>query len=188
MRNRGQWIAVGSIVAGLGVALTLGVAMAPENTPVAVGTRAPSFRAAHLTEGDSVSLAQYEGEVVLFNIWATWCGPCEYEMPSMQRLFDELGPHGLRIVALSVDEAGPDHVMQWVRERDLTFEILHDRSGRIETTYQVTGYPESFVINREGVIVKKVIGPLEWDHPTQKALFRQLLGVGGGGPAEVSGS
>jgi peroxiredoxin len=186
MARRGQWLAVGGIVTALVGTLVLGVAMAPEVTPVAVGTRAPAFQGLHLTRGDTVRLSDYRGEVVLFNVWATWCAPCEYEMPSMERLYRELGPAGLRIVALSVDEEGPDHVLRWVRERDITFDILQDRSGRVETAYQITGYPESFVIDRDGVIVKKVIGPLEWDHPTQKALFRQLLGrddegVAGGG-------
>jgi peroxiredoxin len=188
MKNRGQWITVLGIVAALGGALVLGVAMAPEVTPVAVGTEAPRFQGAHLGTGDTVSLADYAGEVVLFNIWATWCGPCEFEMPSMQRLYNDLGEAGLKVVALSVDAAGPDHVLKWVEERDLTFEILHDRSGYTETAYQVTGYPESFVIDRDGIIVKKVIGPLEWDHPTQRALFRQLLGVERDGQVASGGS
>ncbi len=177
MKNRGQWAAVLGIVAALVTALLVGVAMSPEVMPVAVGTDAPDFRAAHLGRTDTVALKDYRGEVVLFNIWATWCGPCEFEMPSMERLYQELGPHGLKILALSVDQAAPEHVLEWVRERNLTFDILHDRSGRAEAAYQVTGYPESFVINRDGIIVKKVIGPLEWDHPSQKALFRQLLGI-----------
>jgi peroxiredoxin len=187
MTNRTQWIAVLGIVATLIGALILGVAMSPEVTPVSLGTQAPEFRAARLGTGDTVRLADYAGEVVLFNIWATWCGPCEFEMPSMERLYQELRPHGLKIVAMSVDEAGPDHVLAWVNERNLTFEILHDRSGQVEAAYQVTGYPESFVINRDGIIVKKVIGPLEWDHPTQRALFRQLLGVEEDGQVATGG-
>lgn len=176
------------ILAALVGTLLLGVAMSPEVTPVAVGTAAPEFRAAHLPKGDTVRLRDYAGEVVLFNIWATWCGPCEFEMPSMERLYQELGPLGLKVVAMSVDEAGPEHVLQWVNERKLTFEILHDRSGQVEAAYQVTGYPESFVIDRDGIIVKKVIGPVEWDHPTQKALFRQLLGSADDGQVATGGS
>jgi peroxiredoxin len=161
----------------LGGALLLGLRATPELTPVAVGSRAPDFRAVNLASGDTVSLSEYGGDVVLFNIWATWCAPCEYEMPSMQRLYDRLGPRGLRIVALSVDQARPQHVVDWVQERELTFDILHDPTGRIEQTYLVTGYPESYVIDRDGMIVKKVIGPREWDHATEQALFRQLLGI-----------
>ncbi len=97
-------------------------------------------------------------------------------MPSIQRLHEELGPDGLSVVAISVDESGPERVRAWVEERNLTFEVLHDRSGRIERVYQTTGVPETFVIDREGVIVKKIIGATEWDHPTQMNLLRRLLG------------
>ena len=95
----------------------------------------------------------------------------------MQRLYDELGPQGLRVVAVSVDNADIEDVARWVEDRGFTFAILHDQAAEIERTYQTTGVPESFVIDREGIIVKKVIGAAEWDHPTQVALLRRLLGV-----------
>jgi thiol-disulfide isomerase/thioredoxin len=116
--------------------------------------------------------------VVLLNIWATWCAPCEQEMPSLQRLQEELGPQGLRIAAVSIDQGSPESVRKWIDERRLTFPVLHDRSGRIQQIFQTTGVPESFVLDRDGTIVKKVIGAAEWDHPAQKALFRRLLGRG----------
>ena len=94
----------------------------------------------------------------------------------MQRLHEELGPQGLHIVAVSVDQGDSADVRRWVEERGLTFTILHDRSGRIQQAFQTTGVPESWVLDGEGVIVKKVIGATEWDHPAQKALFRRLLG------------
>jgi peroxiredoxin len=98
-------------------------------------------------------------------------------MPSIQRLYDELGSDGLRVVAISVDNADRERVREWIDERDFTFDVLHDQSARIEREYQTTGVPESFLINRDGIIVKKVIGAVEWDHPTQVALMRRLLGA-----------
>lgn len=178
MAQRGQWVLVFVIVGLLGGALAAGLAFSPTLTTVGVGSEAPDFRAARLPASDTVGLAQYRGGVVLLNIWATWCLPCEREMPSMERLHRELGPEGLTVVAVSVDNIGPEKVWAWVQQRELTFEILQDASGRIERTYQTTGVPESFVIDREGVIVKKVIGAAEWDHPQQKALFRRLLAQG----------
>lgn len=178
MTNRGQWIIVAVILGVLGGALIVGMGVAPSLQPVGVESPAPSFTAIRVASGDTVSLEAYRGEVVLLNIWATWCAPCEAEMPSMQRLYEEFAPLGLKIVAVSVDDAGPEHVRRWVEARGLTFEILQDRAGRIERAYQTSGVPESFVIDRRGTIVKKVIGPAEWDHPTQKALFRALLARG----------
>jgi len=163
---------VGLLAGGLFVAMVL----TPALQPVSVGSEAPDFEAMDLATGDTLGLDEYRGEVVLLNIWATWCVPCETEMPSIQRLHDELGPEGLKVLAVSVDQGGSDDVREWVEERGLAFPIMHDQSGRIQRTYQTTGVPETFVIDRHGVIVKKVIGAAEWDHPVQQALIRQLLG------------
>lgn len=172
---RKQWIAVFVVVGLLTAGAVVGVKLAPEIFPVEVGSRAPEFRAADLATGDTVTLASYRGQVVLLNIWATWCEPCRFEMPSMERLHQELGPQGLQIVAVSIDEAGPGVVREFQRELGLTFRILHDRSRSIERIYQTTGVPESFVLNRDGRIMKKVIGAAEWDSPVNKDLIRRLL-------------
>jgi len=170
-----QWIIVAAIVAFLGAGAFLGIKLAPEIFPVGVDSPAPSFTATDLGTGRQVTLADYKGQVVLLNIWATWCEPCKVEMPSMEQLEKELGPSGLKIVAVSVDEGSADAVRQFARDYGLTFGILHDPSGRIQRIYQTTGIPESFVINREGRIVKKVIGASNWDATVNKDLMRRLL-------------
>lgn len=177
MANRGQWIAVGVILGVLGFGLGAAWLLTPEIGRVEPGARAPDAAAVRLGTGDTVRVSDYRGEVVLLNVWATWCTPCEAEMPSIQRLHEQLGPDGLRVVAVSIDQGGAEEVERWIEERGLTFTVLHDRTGRIQQIYQTTGVPESWVLDREGVIVKKVIGATEWDHPAQQALFRRLLGV-----------
>ncbi len=163
------------IIGVLGTALVVGAALTPTLAPVAVGNDAPPFRALDIATGDSVGLDSFAGDVVLLNVWATWCIPCEAEMPSMQRLYDELSPLGFQVGAVSVDGSGPEHIKEWIDERGLTFRVLQDQSGNIERTYQTIGVPETFIIDRDGVIVKKVIGATEWDHPTHTALLRELL-------------
>lgn len=175
MTNRGQWIAVGGVLAAVAAVLGAALAMSGDLAPVSVGNQAPPFGAVTLAKGDSVGLDRFAGDVVLLNIWATWCAPCEQEMPSIQRLYQEMSPEGLKIVSVSVDDDQADAVKKWLADRKLTFEVFQDKSHAIERIYQTTGIPESFVINRQGVIVKKVIGPVEWDSPAQKALFRRLL-------------
>jgi peroxiredoxin len=175
MTNRGQWIALGGVLAAVAAVLGAALAMSGDLAPVGVGNKAPAFEAVTLAKGDSVGLDRFAGEVVLLNIWATWCAPCEQEMPSIERLYREMSPEGLKILSVSTDDADPETVRQWLAERKLTFEVFQDRTHAIERIYQTTGIPESFVIDRHGVIVKKVIGPLEWDGPAQKALFRHLL-------------
>lgn len=168
-------MAVGVILGMMGFALVAAVALSPDLLRVESGSDAPDFEAVNVATGDTVGIDAFAGEVVLLNIWATWCAPCEAEMPSMQRLHDEMSPDGLRVVAVSVDTGDPDKVREWIDERELTFTVLHDPTGDIEQLYQTTGVPESFIIDRRGIIVKKIVGAIEWDHPTQGTLFRRLL-------------
>ena len=175
MASRGQWIAVGVVLGVIGFGVGAALLLTPEITRIEPGTRAPDYRAVNVVTGDSVSMRDFRGDVVLLNLWATWCPPCEQEMPSIERLHEEMGPQGLKVVAISIDQLDSDVVRKWAEQRGLTFTVLHDGSGRIQQVYQTTGMPESFVVDRNGVIMKKVIGATEWDHPAQKALFRRLL-------------
>jgi cytochrome c biogenesis protein CcmG/thiol:disulfide interchange protein DsbE len=178
-----QWWVVGGVVLLLLGLIVAGWTVRDRFTPVEVGTRAPDLQAIDL-QGRPVSLDDLRGEVVFLNVWATWCPPCRKEMPSMQRLYDRLGPEGLRIVAVSIDAApgaldaagrpGGD-IEAFAKEYGLTFDIWHDPEGGIQRVYRTTGIPESFVIDRDGTIVKKVIGATEWDSEANIALFRRLL-------------
>ena len=155
--------------------------------PVTTGTVAPTFVATDM-QGDTVSLADYTGKVVLLNIWATWCRPCRTEMPSLQRLYEALESdpeaEDFEILAVSVDVAlgqrdpsgnlGGD-LRAFAHELDLTFPILHDPSGDIMRVYQAVAVPESFVIGKDGLIYKTVAGPTEWDDPDNEELVRRLL-------------
>ena len=172
---RKQWLVVGAIVVVLAAALTLGIKLSPEIFPVEVGSKAPAFQATTMTDGKPRTLADYKGQVVLLNVWATWCAPCRVEIPSIERLYQELGPEGLKVVAVSIDEAGPEVVREFAREHAMSFDILLNPSRTIERIYQTTGVPESFVLNRDGRIVKKVIGATEWDAPVNRDLIRRLL-------------
>ena len=112
---------------------------------------------------------------MLLNVWATWCEPCRVEMPSLERLHRRLAGTDFRVVSVSIDEDGDSVVAAFARQLGLTFDILHDQSGAIKRAYQATGVPESWVINRDGVIIKKVIGASEWDGPVNETLIRRLL-------------
>ncbi len=174
-----QWAIVAIIVVVLTGGAVLGVRLAPEIFPVEVGSRAPMFHAVNLATGDSTSLDAYRGKVVLLNIWATWCDPCRDEMPSIERLHRAFSADtNFRIVSVSIDEADPDVVREFQRAYGLTFEILQDRSRVIERIYQTTGVPETFVIGRDGRIVKKLIGAHDWASSINQDLIRRLLARG----------
>ena len=171
-----QWtIGIGAVMA-LVFGTALVIKIRPQIDLLGVGSGAPNFHATDLRTGRPTTLADYRGKVVLLNVWATWCQPCRVEMPSMERLYRRLGQSGdFKVVAVSIDEEGDSVVTAFARELGLTFDILHDRTGAIKRTYQATGVPESWVINRDGVIIKKVIGASEWDGPVNETLIRRLI-------------
>lgn len=191
MTVRGQWLTVGGIVAALGIGLLIVAnTLGSELFPLKIGSRAPDFAAVTLPGSVSGSsglatvsnagvvkgIDDYSGEVVLLNIWATWCGPCRVEMPSMQRLEEALGPKGLRIVAVSIDDPGMEgRIRQFADEYGLTFEILYDAAGAIKQQYQTTGVPETFIIGRDGRIRRRIIGADDWSRPENVAYLERLL-------------
>ncbi|MBI1809720.1 MAG: TlpA family protein disulfide reductase [Gemmatimonadetes bacterium] len=180
MNDRKQWLIVGGIVALVAVVITVATyAFGDSMQAIDAGTKAPEFKAVTVAAGEPVrtkTLADYKGQVVLLNMWATWCNPCRAEMPSMQKLQESLGPKGLKIVAVSVDNAGMEQqIRDFSKQFGLTFEILYDQTGDIETAYQTTGIPETFVIGRDGVIRKRVLAASDWAAEPQQALIRQLL-------------
>ncbi len=151
--------------------------------PVGPGAQAPIFEAVTL-DGEPATLRDFAGKVVLLNVWATWCPPCVWEMPSMQRLYDEFEGQDFEVVAVSIDApAGQRDVLgrpggdirAFADSLSLTFPILHDPEGRIQRTYQTTGVPESFLIGRDGRIYRKVSGATEWDRPQYIEFIQRLL-------------
>lgn len=179
MTARQQWSVVLGIVALLGVVLYAATRLlGDELFPVAVGMQAPPFEGTTISGTPRVkTLADYRGKVVLLNVWATWCEPCREEMPSIEKLHREFVSQGLEVVAVSVDDAGQDSTIRaFVKEYGLTFEVLHDAAKATPKRYQVTGYPESFIIGREGTIRRKVFAAADWSSETNRALIRELLG------------
>jgi peroxiredoxin len=176
---RRQWAIVGGVVAAIGVALYVATrTFGADLFPVAPGSKAPEFQATTMVAGGpkTKNITDYRGHVVLLNLWATWCGPCKQEMPGIQALHDSLGPQGLRVVALSVDDPGFESAIRtFVAEQKLTFEILHEGSGKIERDYQTSGIPETFIIGKDGVIRKRVIGAAVWNSEGNLKLIRGLL-------------
>jgi peroxiredoxin len=139
-----------------------------------VGQPAPEFSLSDLA-GRTVRLGSLQGRVVLLNIWATWCEPCRQEMPAMQALYERLGGPDFEMLAVSADQGSDETVVRFVREYGLTFPVLRDPELQVAGRYRVTGYPETFVIDRNGRVVAHRIGPYEWDSEASVAVFRRLI-------------
>jgi peroxiredoxin len=126
-------------------------------------------------QGDQVQLSALRGKVVFINVWATWCPPCVEEMPTMQRLYDRLHTRGLEVLAISIDTLGAQVVGPFMQRHQLTFPALLDPTGSIERLYRTGGVPESFIVDKAGLLVEKVVGPRDWSNPQVMAMFERLL-------------
>ncbi|MGJ9456857.1 thiol-disulfide oxidoreductase ResA [Oceanobacillus sp. CF4.6] len=147
------------------VVFTLVSNLQKDNTIYQVGDEAPDFQLKQISnnyDAETVQLSDFEGKGVMLNFWATWCKPCEAEMPYMQELYPEYKEKGVEIVAVSLD--GTELVVdRFIDKYDLTFAIPHDKLGEIRDLYKVGPIPSTFFINPEGEIEDVVNGALTLD-------------------------
>lgn len=135
---------------------------------------APSFTLPSVS-GGQLSLKDYRGKVVFINFWATWCATCKVEMPSMEKVYRKFKDQGLEMLTISVDK-DQSLIKPFMKEYDLTFPVLLDpESETAKKTYKTTGVPETFIVNKQGIIVHKAIGPRDWASNDAMAAFKQLV-------------
>jgi peroxiredoxin len=163
-------ITAGVIAAAIAALLTSGGAP----PPVGRGSTAPAFALPRLKGGAPISLADLRGRVVLLNFWATWCKPCEEEMPAMQRLHEALAPEGFELVSVSVDEDASE-VARFVERLGLTFPVLMDSDQKVAHAYQTFRFPETLLIDRDGRVVERYVGPKDWDAAAYIARLRKII-------------
>jgi len=162
------------LLAAVGVALWWG-GTGPE--PVERGSPAPGFdlpRVGADDDGATLSFEALRGKVVLVNFWATWCEPCKEEMPAMQRLYEVHRGGGFELVAISVDTE-PEPVRAFRAELGLTFPIVLDADQSVARAWQTYRFPESYLVDREGVVVERYVGPRDWDHEAYVERVGRLL-------------
>jgi len=135
---------------------------------------APNFTLPDLN-GKKIELKDYRGKVVFLNFWATWCLTCEEEMPSMENLYKKFKGNSFEILTISIDTEGKQIVAPYMKKFDLTFSALLDPKSKVAKLYRTTGVPETFIINKEGFIVHKAIGPRTWDTEESLNAFNNLL-------------
>ena len=146
----------------------------PNQVAIESDIPAPDFSFPGL-DGKKVRLSDFKGKVVLVNIWATWCPPCVDEMPSMEKLYRKFKEQKFEILAVSIDESGRKAVAPFMKKNRLTFPALIDSDGTIKSVYRIAAIPESFIIDKQGVLVKKIVGPLDWADPQVFRFFGDLI-------------
>ena len=125
-------------------------------------------------KGGTVSLKDYRGRLIFLNFWATWCGPCRAEMPSMQRLWEEFKEEDFVILAINIQEESK-LVSSFMNERGFSFPVLLDEKGKVARSYGIRGIPTTFFLNPDGEIMGKAVGARDWDSEESFELIRELL-------------
>ena len=139
-----------------------------------IGDTMPAY-SGKLLDGSDFQLGQLEGKVVLINVWATWCGPCRFEVPELESLHKQYSGSGLKILGISVDEGAEDTVKQFVAEHKMTYAVAVDPEGRIANLLQTTVLPTTVLIDRNGTIVWRQVGALPPNDPKLRAALDSAL-------------
>jgi cytochrome c biogenesis protein CcmG/thiol:disulfide interchange protein DsbE len=146
-----------------------------DTPPVAAGKLAPGFKLTDL-KGQTISLASLRGKVVFLNIWATWCPPCREEMPSIESLYNEFRHDpDFVILAVSQDTDGAKAVAPYMKQNGFNFTVLLDPKNNVGEAYNVSGIPETFIIDQRGRIVAHHIGPYDWSNSEIRDALQELV-------------
>lgn len=139
--------------------------------PPHVGSPAKEFTVAD--SDHSVSLNQYRGQVVLVNFWATWCPPCVEELPSLMSLQERMKGRGLVVVGVSIDVDG-DAYHRFLKVHNINFVTVRDPEQKVASMYGTSGWPETYIIDRQGVLRRKFVGPVDWNAPDVIAFLSRM--------------
>jgi len=175
-------LCVGLILALL-ASMVLGASASPEAmkalaiTEVREKTPVPDVTLPTL-QGPPLALKELRGKVLLVNFWATWCLPCQWEMPLMEKLYQAYRDQGFVVVAISVDQPGAAAVKPFAEARKLSYPILLDTRLEGASKFDLVGIPATFLIGRDGLIKGVTYGPREWDGKEARVVIESLLRVG----------
>jgi thiol-disulfide isomerase/thioredoxin len=140
------------------------------------GQRAPDF-ALKTLDGRTVTLADFHGKAVAINFWATWCGPCEWEMPSMEKLHRKYQGRPFALLAVSVDTGAADvFVRPYAKGMGLTLPVILDSTLQTSRSYRVRGLPTTFFVSHDGALLGQIHGPRDWTTPEALAFIDYLIG------------
>lgn len=142
------------------------------------GIPAPDFRLPDLN-GQEVTLSQFRGKVVFLNFWATWCPPCIEEIPSINALQKKVQSNDFVILVVNIDQTDRENIKKFVDSRGLDFRVLLDPKSDVSASkYGITGVPETFLIDRNGIVLERYIGPKNWTEEAFITYLNKILNSG----------
>ena len=146
----------------------------PTFAQIEEGSDAPNFTLKNL-EGKEVSLNEFRGKYVLLNFWATWCGPCKIEMPSLETLYQRFKNKNFEMLAISNDMYGATVVKAFVKANKINFPVLLDQQLKASNKFGVISLPSTFMIDPKGKIIGAILGAENWATPNNILYFENLL-------------
>lgn len=149
-----------------------------ENTfqkTTAVGLIAPDFEITDSLNGSKISSSELKGKVLFINFWASWCQPCREEMPSIEALFKEMQSNdNFRMITI-VNNDSIENALEYMKKNGYTFPVYSDPDGITSKNFGITGVPETYIINKNGILTKRVLGAAEWNSSDAKLFISSLL-------------
>ena len=142
-----------------------------QGEPSRIGSTAEDF--SFELNGKPAHLSDLRGKVVVLNFWATWCAPCVEETPALNRMHQQFVSSGGTVLGISIDEDEAQY-QKFLREYQISFPTFRDPSKRIAESYGTFGWPETYIIARDGKIARKLIGPQVWDSPEMIAYLKRV--------------
>jgi len=142
--------------------------------PIEGGSKAPNFYLEDL-KGKKLELKNFKGKVIFLNFWATWCGPCKEEMPSMETLYQQFKEKDFVFLAISVDYEGRKPVKEFIEKERYTFPVLLDPKYETFDLYKVKGIPTTIIIDKDRKMIGRAVGPKNWKSSDVISLINLLL-------------
>lgn len=142
--------------------------------PIKDKRKAPDFSLEALN-GERIQLKALKGKTIFLNFWATWCGPCKEEMPSIEALYQQFKGKDFVFLTVSVDYAGVNRVREFIEKYRYHFPVLLDPAGKSLDLFEINKIPATLMIDRHGRMVGRVIGPRNWSSPEVVSLLDQML-------------
>jgi peroxiredoxin len=172
------------VIAAVTIATTVALSIVASASPEAMKalgilemrrpTAAPDVTLRTLT-GPAIAMKDLRGKVVLVNFWATWCTPCQWEMPLMESLYQAYKARGFVILAISIDQGNADGVRAFVRDKKLTYPVALDPRHEAAQQFGITGLPATLLVGPDGYIRGVTYGPKQWDGKEARAVIESLL-------------
>jgi len=169
-------IGIIAVLAVIGVLFFYGQNSDQRKKIIREGDRAPEFSLLSL-DGKTISLSSQRGKVVMVHFWATWCPPCVEELPTLERLYRAYIGKDLEILAVNIDEGGAGAVEQFMKKNRFALPVLLNPDQSVAREYGTFKFPETYIIDREGIVRRKIIGAADWTSPAAQKVILAMVGA-----------